>query len=108
MPSRYYMGGICGMGMAPLAAFLADEGNRIEGFDDVPNAELAQRLEKLGVKFTPPTGKYDKLVISSALNRRRGEFWRMRQTGFRSTAVTSLAQFRTALECTDTAQPASR
>ena len=49
MPSRYYMGGICGMGMAPLAAFLADEGNRIEGFDDVPNAELAQRLEKLGV-----------------------------------------------------------
>lgn len=74
MPSRYYMGGICGMGMAPLAAFLADEGNRIEGFDDVPNAELAQRLEKLGVKFTPPTGKYDKVVISSALNRRRGEF----------------------------------
>ena len=68
MPSRYYMGGICGMGMAPLAAFLADEGNRIEGFDDVPNAELAQRLEKLGVKFTPPTGKYDKVVISSALN----------------------------------------
>ena len=51
MPLRYYMGGICGMGMAPLAAFLADEGNRIEGFDDVPNPDLAQRLEKLGVKF---------------------------------------------------------
>ena len=74
MPLRYYMGGICGMGMAPLAAFLADEGNRIEGFDDVPNPDLAQRLEKLGVKFAPPSGKYDKLVISSALNRRRGEF----------------------------------
>ena len=44
MPLRYYMGGICGMGMAPLAAFLADEGNRIEGFDDVPNPDLAQRL----------------------------------------------------------------
>ena len=74
MPLRYYMGGICGMGMAPLAAFLADEGNRIEGFDDVPNPDLAQRLEKLGVKFAPPSGKYDKVVISSALNRRRGEF----------------------------------
>lgn len=51
MPARYYMGGVCGMGMAPLAAFLADEGNSVDGFDDSPNPELRGRLENLGVKF---------------------------------------------------------
>ena len=74
MSARYYMGGVCGMGMAPLAAFLADEGNAVDGFDDSPNPELRGRLENLGVKFRPPSGRYDRVVISTALWRRRGEF----------------------------------
>lgn len=36
------MGGVCGMGMAPLAAFLADEGNSVDGFDDSPNPRAAR------------------------------------------------------------------
>lgn len=74
MPARYYMGGVCGMGMAPLAAFLADDGNSVEGFDDSPNPWLRERLENLGVRFRPPSGGYDRVVISTALWRRRGEF----------------------------------
>ena len=72
--SRYYMGGICGMGMSPLAAFLAEEGCEIDGLDDAPNPELKKKLEAIGVKFRAPGGRYDGIVISTALARRKGEF----------------------------------
>ena len=42
--SRFYMGGICGMGMSPLAAFLAEQGCEIDGLDDAPNPELKKKL----------------------------------------------------------------
>ena len=72
--SRYYMGGICGMGMSPLAAFLAEQGCEIDGLDDAPNPELKKKLEAIGVKFRAPSGRYDEIVISTALARRKGEF----------------------------------
>lgn len=74
MSKRYYMGGVCGMGMAPLAAFIADEGNDIDALDDSPNSELKDKLETRGIKFRPPNGFYDKVVISTALSRRAQEF----------------------------------
>lgn len=70
---RIYMGGICGMGMSPLAAFLRKDGVEVSGFDDTPNAELKLRLEDLGVKFSNPNGTYDAVVISTALASRRDE-----------------------------------
>lgn len=39
-----------------------------------PTPSCAGRLENLGVKFRPPSGRYDRVVISTALWRRRGEF----------------------------------
>ena len=68
------MGGICGMGMSPLAAFLAEQGCEIDGLDDAPNPELKKKLEAIGVKFRAPSGRYDGIVISTALARRKGEF----------------------------------
>ena len=34
---NFFLGGVCGMGMAPLAAFLREDGNAVSGFDDCPN-----------------------------------------------------------------------
>ncbi len=86
------MGGICGMGMAPLAAFLADSGERVCGFDDAPNPEISRMLESRGIELRKKaedfTEFYSELIISSALSgrarnlpipcgrlMRRGEKW---------------------------------
>ncbi len=64
------------MGMAPLAAFLADDGNSVSGFDDTPDPDVAAYL----LKHSVPVGAtardlsgFDAVVISSALKRRRRE-----------------------------------
>lgn len=64
------------MGMAPLAAFLADGGNSVSGFDDTPDTDVAAYL----LKHSVPVGAmardlsaFDAVVISSALKRRRLE-----------------------------------
>ena len=75
--ASFYMGGVTGMGMAPLAAFLSDTGNTVRGFDDTPDPEVASYLAKHGVEIEPPEGDlraYDAVVISTALKRRIGEF----------------------------------
>ena len=46
MSEKYYMLGVCGMGMAPLASFLKDGGADVQGFDDCPNIQL-KTLTKL-------------------------------------------------------------
>ncbi len=66
------MGGICGMGMAPLAAFLKEDGNDIVGFDDCPNKEVEKYLNKYDVWLSQKQNslsRFDCVVISSALKR---------------------------------------
>jgi len=75
MRDKFYMMGVCGMGMAPLAAFLKDGGADVEGYDDHPDGCIKSALEKCGVRFAPPYrfGGDRKVVISSALKLRRPE-----------------------------------
>ncbi len=71
--SKYYMGGICGMGMAPLAAFLREDGSDVAGFDDTPNLEVKKYLEDFGVDVAQKVASlagFDKIVISTALKRK--------------------------------------
>ncbi len=66
------MGGICGMGMCPLAIFLSKAGNEVLGFDDSPNPEIEKLLTDADVKLTKernPNFLADKFIITSALKR---------------------------------------
>ena len=69
MPEKICMGGICGMGMAPLALFLKADGCEVFGYDDAPNANVANMLSERGIALRKPCGgeRFDRLVISSAL-----------------------------------------
>ena len=44
MADKFYMMGVCGMGMAPLAAFLKDGGADVEGFDHSQNFDVKSAL----------------------------------------------------------------
>ncbi len=72
MTGKICMGGICGMGMAPLAAFLSDAGESVCGFDDFPNTEILSMLGEHGVELGKSaddfTDHYREFVISSALS----------------------------------------
>lgn len=70
---NFFLGGVCGMGMAPLAAFLREDGNAVSGFDDCPNDGVKLDLESRGVAFTDTPEKVDEIVISTALMRHRAE-----------------------------------
>ena len=75
MSEKYYMLGVCGMGMAPLASFLKDGGADVQGFDDCPNIQLKTKLENCGIVFAP-LHKIEpdrKIIISTALKRRTEE-----------------------------------
>lgn len=64
------MGGICGMGMSPLAMFLRAGGDEVAGFDDSPNSAVKEMLLSCGVKFCAeraPDFCPDEFIISSAL-----------------------------------------
>lgn len=70
MARKIFMGGICGMGMAPLAMFLCDEGCEVSGFDDNPNPMVKNMLIQKGVKFCEsqkPNFNADEFIITSAL-----------------------------------------
>lgn len=70
MGRKIFMGGICGMGMAPLAMFLRDEGCEVSGFDDNPNPAVKSMLLQKGVKFCEskkPDFDTDEFIITSAL-----------------------------------------
>ncbi len=75
MFEKFYMMGVCGMGMSPLAAFLKDGGNDVIGFDDCPNDFLKSQLEKRGVVFEKlSTIESDRnVIISTALKRKVDE-----------------------------------
>lgn len=74
--STFYMGGICGMGMAPLAAFLQEDGNDVSGFDNNPNAEVKKYLQNFGVNVGEQANNlrdFDNVVISTALKNKIGD-----------------------------------
>lgn len=75
MSEKYYMLGVCGMGMAPLAAFLKDSGADVQGFDDCPNVQLKTKLENCGVRFEPlhKIESDRQIIISTALKLRLAE-----------------------------------
>lgn len=64
------MGGVCGMGMCPLAMFLSADGCDVSGFDDSPNPLVEDMLRASGVGISrsriPPAG-CGEFIISSAL-----------------------------------------
>lgn len=70
------MGGICGMGMSPLASFLKNDGYDVFGYDDAPNADIVEMLEsdKIDVRRALAAERFDKLVISTALISHKKEF----------------------------------
>ena len=77
MPKKIYMGGVCGMGMAPLALFAKSCGMDICGFDDHASKRVAALLEENGIsvsgRFDADGAKSaDAFVISSALKLRIG------------------------------------
>lgn len=65
-----YMGGICGMGMAPLAILLKAAGNTVLGFDDNADIRVKNLLQQFGIECQgsfSETVKPDLFVISTAL-----------------------------------------
>ena len=75
--ASFFFGGLCGMGMAPLAAFLSEDNNRVLGFDDVEHKETKTYLEKFGVKFVDKNTslkQFDKVVLSTALKKNTHQF----------------------------------
>src|SRR4051812_28423254 len=68
--SRVHLVGASGMGLAPLALYLAQLGFRVSGEDDAWNPTVRELLERAGVPVTPPGGLPDDaelLVFSSAI-----------------------------------------
>ena len=71
--AKFYMGGICGMGMAPLSAFLSEDGNSVCGFDDSANSQVQKYLESYGIDCqfrNANIADFDSIVISTALKRK--------------------------------------
>lgn len=65
-----YMGGICGMGMAPLAILLKAAGNTVLGFDDNADIRVKNLLQQFGIECQSSFNeavKPDLFVISTAL-----------------------------------------
>jgi UDP-N-acetylmuramate--L-alanine ligase/UDP-N-acetylenolpyruvoylglucosamine reductase len=63
--------GVCGMGLGPLAVYLARLGYRVSGADDAPNPAMRIQLERAGVTMVEgdfiPEG-VELVVVSSALS----------------------------------------
>ncbi len=76
--SSYYMGGIYGMGMAPLAAFLREDGNDVEGYDNTEHTQVKNYLSQVGIETTSTSqtdlSGFDCVVISTALKRQIPNF----------------------------------
>ncbi len=65
-----YMGGICGMGMAPLAILLKAGNNTVFGFDDNADIRVKKLLQKFGIDCKSSFDENvrpDLFVISTAL-----------------------------------------
>ncbi len=65
--SRIHCIGVCGMGLAPLAIYLADSGWTVTGEDDAPTADVVTHLTAAGVTLGSLPETCDLVVISSAI-----------------------------------------
>lgn len=66
LPDAVYMLGVGGMGMAPLAIYLAQAGVAVSGWDDGMRPEVAQWLRREGVQISPELPEYVSLVTRSS------------------------------------------
>lgn len=64
---RIHCVGVGGMGLAPLAIYLARRGWVVSGEDDAPTPEVIQALDDAGVTLAALSEDCDLLVISSAI-----------------------------------------
>jgi len=64
---RIHLIGVGGMGMAPLASYLAQAGYVISGEDDSPRDEVLPVLKRSGVTLGPLPGDCDLVVCSAAI-----------------------------------------
>lgn len=68
LPEKLYFLGLGGMGMAPLALYLADRGYRIEGFDDQFRSDVLGMFARSSVIIrNRPSEDTEMLVISRAI-----------------------------------------
>jgi len=70
MAKSAYLGGICGMGMAPLAILLKGEDMNVCGFDDNPDNRVVELLKSHNISVSDKINeniKSDLFVISTAL-----------------------------------------
>ena len=70
VPKKVFLMGAGGMGMAPLAMYLAANGYEVEAFDDFFREPLRSQLENAGVSIINepyPLNKPDYVVRSSAV-----------------------------------------
>ncbi|MDP0495147.1 MAG: UDP-N-acetylmuramate dehydrogenase [Verrucomicrobiota bacterium JB024] len=70
LPQEVFLLGIGGMGMAPLAIYLAQAGCRVRGWDDHLKAPVRALLEREGIEIldTPAPGSSPLIVRSSAVD----------------------------------------
>ncbi|WP_309383536.1 UDP-N-acetylmuramate dehydrogenase [Cerasicoccus frondis] len=66
LPDAVFMLGVGGMGMAPLAIYLAQAGAEVTGWDDSLRPEVAQLLERHGVQLTEALPESPTLVARSS------------------------------------------
>ena len=77
IPSKVFMLGIGGMGMAPLAIYLAQAGCRVCGFDDAPNPAVLSLLNTHGIELVSHLGELPErgtLIIRSSAILLQNEF----------------------------------
>lgn len=68
LPEKLYFLGLSGMGMAPLALFLADRGHQIEGVDDHFRQDVLEVLNRSGVRIrNHPGDEVEMMVVSRAI-----------------------------------------
>ncbi|WOO43554.1 UDP-N-acetylmuramate dehydrogenase [Rubellicoccus peritrichatus] len=71
IPESVFMLGVGGMGMAPLAVFLAQAGCNVTGVDDALQPSMRELLERHGVRIesTSELPEVEAVVFSSAVSR---------------------------------------
>ena len=71
---RIHCLGVGGMGVAPLAIYLARSGWEVSGEDDAMTREVSLLLSEAGVKLGPLPGECDLVVRSSAVAESHASF----------------------------------
>ncbi|WP_269540795.1 UDP-N-acetylmuramate dehydrogenase [Cerasicoccus fimbriatus] len=84
LPDAVFMLGVGGMGMAPLAIYLAEAGVAVTGWDDGLRPEVATLLQRHGVQLSDELPESPKLVArSSAIGETHELYLEAKQRGAR-------------------------